>query len=167
MAGKGGKRAGAGRPKNSTKHKTSATTLTEMCAEFAPKAVANLTKLANGGFERVELVYEPAANLTIKVLARDASGEPIRGPRGGLAMVEERLYPDLGPDALVLVARKVSHAEPDRAANEYLIDRFIGKPRQAVELTGEDGSAIRHAVTIYLPENGRDTSVQKDDGLIE
>lgn len=156
MAGKGGKRAGAGRPRNATKHATTAADLTTLCANFAPKAFANLVKLANGGFERVKLEYEPAANLTIRVLACDADGKPILGPRGGPTFVDQPLHPELAPDALVLVGRKVEWAEPDREANQYMIDRFAGKPRQAVELTGQDGAAIKHAVTIYLPENFRD-----------
>jgi hypothetical protein len=149
MAGKGGARKGAGRPRNATKHATTATTLTELCAGFASQAFKNLVVLANGGYERVKLEYELQT-----VVPDPADLDPEGLPRKPF-------------EALVLSGRKVEYAEPDREANKYLIDRFAGRPRQAVELTGEDGSAIRHAVTIYLPENGRDTSVQKDDGLIE
>ena len=84
MAGPGGARKGVGRPRNATKHKTTAATLTELCAGFAPQALAKLVELANG--------YQ---------------GEP-----------------------------------PDRVACIYIIDRVLGKPRQAVELAGKDGGAI-------------------------
>lgn len=35
-----------------------------------------------------------------------------------------------------------SYAEPDRAANQYLIDRIAGKPTERREVTGPEGAAI-------------------------
>jgi hypothetical protein len=156
MAGKGGARKGAGRPKNATKHKATAATLTELCADYAPQAFENLKILAAGGFERVKLEYEPAGGMTVRALARDDAGEPIRGPRGGLTFVALPLYPDLDPDALVLVGRKVEYAEPDREANQYILDRFAGKPRQAIELENGESGPLKIQV-VYADPHADDT----------
>ena len=43
---------------------------------------------------------------------------------------------------LILAERKVSVAEPDREANKYLIDRILGRPRQAVEMSGPEGNPV-------------------------
>lgn len=43
---------------------------------------------------------------------------------------------------------------PSAVANMYLLDRLLGKPKQAVEHSGKDGGAI--PLTLYLPDNGRD-----------
>lgn len=44
---------------------------------------------------------------------------------------------------------------PDRAANEYLINRILGRPTDQVEVSGPDGEALAERVLIYLPSNGR------------
>lgn len=41
-----------------------------------------------------------------------------------------------------------------KAAREIL-DRVIGKPRQAVEVTGKDGESAPQVI-VYIPDNGRD-----------
>ena len=46
---------------------------------------------------------------------------------------------------------------------QYYLDRFMGRPMQGVEVTGEDGGPIQQAVLIYLPDNGRDKD-SSDDG---
>ncbi len=43
----------------------------------------------------------------------------------------------------------------DLKANQYLIDRILGRPKQAVELAGEDGGPVE-VVHFYLPANGRE-----------
>jgi hypothetical protein len=135
MAGHGGARKGAGRPKNATKHKQTAASLTELCADFAPQAFANLKILANGGFERVKLEYE-LQTIVPEPGETDAEGSPRR--------------PYL---AEVLVGRKVEYAEPDREANKYLIDRVHGKPRQAVELGNGDSGPLKIQVVYAQPHS--------------
>lgn len=39
-------------------------------------------------------------------------------------------------------ARIVYKRPPDRQANQYLIDRILGKPTERHELTGEDGEPL-------------------------
>lgn len=53
----------------------------------------------------------------------------------GWEQVEERyeVARDRDPQELVLVARIVRRAAPDRKANEYLIDRLMGRPTAKVE----------------------------------
>jgi hypothetical protein len=68
---------------------------------------------------------------------------------GGYERVEEKFEADPAvPGVLVLVERKVETAEPDRAANEYLVNRLLGKPMQAVEHTGAGGGEILHKFTV-------------------
>ena len=53
---------------------------------------------------------------------------------GGYQRVEEKWEPsELVPGEMVLVERKVSVADRDRAANQYLIDRVLGKPTERHE----------------------------------
>jgi hypothetical protein len=60
---------------------------------------------------------------------------------GGFERVEEKFSRNQAGD-LVLIERKVSIAEPDRAANEYLINRLLGKPTERQEVSGPEGNAI-------------------------
>ncbi len=46
-----------------------------------------------------------------------------------------------------------------KAAREIL-DRVIGKPRQAVEVSGADGKAGPQVI-VYIPDNGRDSAEQE------
>lgn len=126
MAGKsrkksthGGKRVGAGRKRAEAK-----TLRAEILAECdklicdnLSKLIANMLKLANGGYERVEEKWQPAEGESLEV-----------NPR------------------MTLVERKVSTAEPDRFANVYLIDRILGRPRQSVEVVEGDGELPRRIV---------------------
>ncbi|MGD9617155.1 MAG: hypothetical protein AB7W06_17405 [Alphaproteobacteria bacterium] len=47
---------------------------------------------------------------------------------------------------------------PDRAANEYLLNRILGRPTDQVEVSGPDGEPLSERVLIYLPSNGRTTT---------
>lgn len=130
----GGRRPGSGR-KTKAATKLRAELLAEadqQIVDHLPQLVANLIKLADGGYRRVEEKWEPEPFAGI---------DPLTGQR--------REEPEL-----VLVERKVSVAEPDRAANQYLIDRILGKTKQAVEVSGKDGEPLQ--AVIYLPSNGRD-----------
>ncbi len=53
---------------------------------------------------------------------------------GGYERVEEKHTDDEGLGILSLTERKITIAEPDRGANQYLIDRILGKPKQAIEI---------------------------------
>lgn len=128
--------------------------LDEALKAVAPRCVANLVKLANGGLVEVEETLEPAGTVTVKVLVLDKAGEPVLDFNGKPVLAEQLLYPDLPPGQLVVTSRKTGTLHADRQANQYLLDRVMGKPRQAVELTGKDGGAI--PIEIYLPDNGRD-----------
>jgi len=120
MAGKG-----PGRPRKADKYGGHIAQAEDLIADRLPKIIDNLIKLADGGYERVEEEWLPAALVTI------GSGE-----------FEMKAFPDKPDDELVLVKRKVSHADSDRVANIYLADRLMGKPTDKVEVSGEDGDAI-------------------------
>ena len=122
----GGARPGSGRkPKDFTKLRAEILAETDrIICDNLPQLIKNMLYLANGGFERVEEKWCPPQEMT-KVV----DGEEIR----------------LTTEAQ-LIERKVSWAEPDRAANQYLIDRILGKPKQAVEMSGPGGGAIPLAV---------------------
>lgn len=90
-----------------------------------PELIENLLLLAHGGYERVEEEWQPAGLVYV------GSGEFAR-----------RAFPDLEPEVLVLVKRKASIADKDRQANEYLINRIMGKPTERTEIAGKDGGPI-------------------------
>jgi|SRR6185369_10509908 len=104
-------------------------------ADRLPELIDNMLTLASGGYERVEEEYQPAGMIYI------GSGEFAR-----------RAYPDLPDDQLVLVKRKSSIADKDRQANEYLINRIMGKPTERQEIMGEDGNPINVRFTTALDQ---------------
>lgn len=53
---------------------------------------------------------------------------------GGYERTEDKHTDAEGLGVLTLTERKVSIAEPDRGANQYLIDRVLGKPKQQVDV---------------------------------
>lgn len=118
----GGPRPFSGRPtKDATKLRAAIIAEAEkVICDNLPQLIKNMITLANGGYERVEEKYEPPE-------------EAILVPSGGRRSPKPEL---------VLVERKVSIAEPDRAANQYLIDRLLGRPTERKEVSGPDGGAI-------------------------
>ena len=46
------------------------------------------------------------------------------------------------------------------AAAREILDRVIGKPRQAVEVSGKDGESAPQVI-VYIPDNGRDSAEQE------
>jgi len=122
----GGARPGSGRkPKDFTKLRAEIIAETDkvICSNL-PQLIKNMLYLANGGYERVEEKWTPPLRTT-----KEVDG------------VEYELTSEA-----VLTERKVSWAEPDRAANQYLIDRILGKPKQALEMSGPGGGAIPLAI---------------------
>lgn len=123
--GWGGKRAGAGRPRKAERYAPAIAAAEDAIADQLPKLLKNMVKLANGGFYEDEIEYQPAGLVTT-----------------GAGEFERCVYPDKPVDELVVVKKRRRRAAPDRKANEYLIDRILGRPTQAVELSGEDGGPI-------------------------
>jgi len=98
------------------------------------KSIANLIKIADG-VETVVERWEAAGTITCEILIDNPGGRPIRS--------QKLLYPDLPPDQMVLVARTITNAGPDRASNQYLIDRVLGKPIEQVSLSTKAGGAVQ------------------------
>jgi hypothetical protein len=132
--GHGGARPGAGRKPRALRFERPIAAAEKKIADHLPQLVDAELALALQGGERIEERYAAAATVTIEDVIEPPEGRPIR--------VKRPAYPDLPPDELVLVERKVVTLGPDRAAAEYLIDRILGKSTQAVELTGPDGGAV-------------------------
>lgn len=126
---RGGRRPGSGRKPASTAELRSklAAAVDQVIADEAIQLVRNLIFLANGGYERVEHEYEPEISISIAPTSKRKPAKP-------------------APPRLVLTKRKVSVAEPDRAANFYLLDRLLGRAKQALELGGPGGGPIPVAI---------------------
>ena len=141
---RGGSRSGAGRKTaEQTKARQDLNAAVDgLIGEMALDLVANLKRLADGGYKRVTLTEEPAATITRVDVVRDKDGNPTFDGRGNPVTAEQPAFPDAKPDAMVVTRRVVEVADGDRAANEYLLNRRLGKPKQAVELSGPDGGAI-------------------------
>jgi hypothetical protein len=137
MAGNhGGSRPGAGRKPKADKHAGAVAAAEQQIADRLPSLIENLLVLADGGFERVDEEWAPAGTIT------RGSGEFI-----------VKVFADKEDDELVLVKRKVSVAEPDRASNQYLVDRILGRATERHELAGDDGGPllIRVEYADHLP----------------
>jgi hypothetical protein len=137
-AGNGGARVGSGRKAKADKYAGPIAAAEDRIADRLPQLIDNLEKLADGGFLEVHEEWQPAGLVTT------GSGE-----------YEQRVFPELPADELVRVKRTVSRAAPDRAANIYLVDRILGKPTAAVEVTGEHGGPIEHVVLTDAERAGR------------
>jgi hypothetical protein len=155
----GGSRPGAGRPRKNDRNQTPVADAEKRCADRLPRTFDNLEQLADGEAIQLEAedTWQAAGTVVIQVGLFDDEGQAIIDEKGKPKLTRKLAFPDRDPEELVLVKRERKKIEypPDRQANEYLADRVMGKPRQSVEHTGEDGEAIKHAVTIYLPDNGR------------
>jgi hypothetical protein len=116
----------AGRPRKAEKYAGQISAAEDWVADRLPEILAAQFKLALGGYERVEEEWQPAGLIYV------GSGESAC-----------RAYPDLPSDELVLTKRKSSIADADRAAGQYLINRILGTPTQAIDATidtPEDGA---------------------------
>ena len=143
-SGRGGKRAGSGR-------KPSPVTLADAelrkafgdrLSSFTFDCLANLKRLADGGYERVSQRFEPAGLVMVDAAVLDKDGNPIMDARGNPVLRKQSAFPGLPSDQMVCVGRTVEVADADREANKYLIDQKFGRPRQAVEMSGPDGGSI-------------------------
>lgn len=59
---------------------------------------------------------------------------------------------------------QVYRKPPDRAANQYLIDRILGKPTERQEITGEDGAPVPIGFTTLLQRVYGDVDDDPDEG---
>lgn len=139
----GGKRAGAGRPRKATTHARPIAKAEKRCADRLPGTIANLERIADGSAPEVEETWEAAGLAVVQVALTDEDGEVVEDAKGRPKLVKRLAFPGLPPEQLVLVRRKVTTAGPDRQANEYLADRVMGRPRQALEHSGEGGGPLK------------------------
>jgi hypothetical protein len=122
---KGGARPGAGRKSKKEKNQTAISAAEKKIKDRLPEYIENLHALANGGYELIETIYEPAATVMIDTFSTDDKGKIVKG--------KHLAFPDLPPEQLVIVKRVVKIKDRDRAANEYLLDRIMGRPQQPVK----------------------------------
>lgn len=127
-----GNPGGPGRPRKADKFAGAIAKAEKQIADRLPELIVNMFVLANGGYERTEEQWAPAGSLWV------GSGESLR-----------RMYPDKDPGEMVLVKRTTSIADRDRQANEYLINRILGKPIERQEIGGVDGGLIEVAFVNY------------------
>jgi len=139
---RGGARVGAGRPRKTDKYAGQIAALEDQIADGLLDNAANMRLLANGGFEQITEVYEPAG--LIEVTKQVVTDE-------GTVTVRELAFPHLDPEQLVCVRRTRSLAAPDRKANEYLINRIAGTPTQRIE-ADLDGDGPLFKVYIGIDE---------------
>ena len=131
--GHGGARPGAGRKTKAELYESESRAFNDACAAGLMDRLRALERIAEGA-ERVEERYELALGIVVD--------DHETNPSGVIVKVKRQLFPDAGEDEMVLVERKVITLEPDRGANEYLANRILGKPTQAIELSGPDGGAV-------------------------
>lgn len=143
MAGThGGARPGAGRKPKRVKFPAEVEALDKRLAAHQEKAARNLIKLADGGYKRVTKVWKPAGLIQI---VRTELAEGPQGPK--ILRYLEPAFPNIeDPTTLVCIEQRVEVAEPDRAANEFIIERIAGRvdvfddpqdESQAPEITDE------------------------------
>lgn len=122
---RGGARPGAGRKSKKEKNQTAITAAEKQIKDRLPEYIENLHQLANGGYEVIETIYEPAGTVMIDTIKNDDNGKVVKG--------KCLAFPKLPPEQLVIVKRVVKIKDRDRAANEYLLDRIMGRPSQPVK----------------------------------
>ena len=142
MGQNGGARPGAGRKAKAEKFAGPIAKVEERIADRLPQIVDNLEAIADGNAPRVEEKWEPAGTLMIEKLATDPDGNQMFDAKGNPVTVKVLAFPDLPPEQLVLVEKKVVTAGPDFKANEYLANRILGKPTEAIEISGPDGGGV-------------------------
>lgn len=131
--GHGGARAGAGRKSKAEKFPEVFAAVDERLAAGVHGRLDKLEYLADGGFEQIEEYYEPAGLIQINKVVET---------KEGTIRVTELAFPHLDPEQPVLVRSTRRIATPDLKANIYLVDRFLGKPTQATEISGPDGTPV-------------------------
>ena len=148
-----GNPGGPGRRRKADKFAGAIANAEKSIADRLPELIDNMFYLATGGYERVEEQWAPAGTLWV------GSGDNAR-----------RMYPHVSPDQMVLTKRTVSIADKDRQANEYLINRILGKPIERQEIGGVDGGLIevtfvnyRSGIAEAAPGSTDDSSASGED----
>jgi hypothetical protein len=118
----GGARPRAGRKRKRSKYELTVAEAEDKVVDHLPAIVDNLIVLADGGYEKYEYEYQLACTLTYPVEKEDGT------------TYQKLVFPDKKPDEMVLVRKKVWKADRDRAANQYLVDRIMGKPTQKQDI---------------------------------
>lgn len=121
MAGWGGKRDGAGRKPKKIKFPVQVSAMDEKFATQLEKCTENVIKLANGGYLRETKVWK-AAGLVQKVETQRV--ETDSGPKILRHLVPA--FPGVEDTKLVCVEVRREKAEPDLAANKFIIERIGG-----------------------------------------
>ena len=159
----GGARPGAGRPSNAERYSDRLTGFTDAAADYLPTAFENLERLAECP-ERVELEHQAAGTIFRKDVVRKADGTPFLDAKGKPVPIMVCAFPELPPDHMVLVKRKVVQLPPDFKANELFVERIGGKARPMPE-PDEEGLDLAQA----LDQADADIAafVEPDDGPVE
>lgn len=140
-APRGGKRAGAGRPRKVVTHEAPIKRAEKKFADRLPELADNVLSLAAGGHETYVLTFEPAGTVIVD------DTEVVETEKGAISLKIKRLaFPDKKPDELVLVRKVISIAAPNLAANVYGLDRIMGRATERQEIAGPDGGAIPVAI---------------------
>lgn len=139
----GGARTGAGRKPLREKFIRQVEGAEKVYAAELKRSAERIIELATGGALRVEVVTKAAGTLLQDDVVRDAAGNPVLD-RGRPIRIKRPIFPDVDPAEMIEVERTVTQMEPSLAANEYITNRILGKPIQAVEteMSGPDGGAI-------------------------
>lgn len=133
MAGHGGARPGAGRKAKADKFAPEIDAAERRIADRLPQILEKIEKLAAGGLVEVTRKHQPAMMVTTKDVVHDALGNPKN--------VVIRLFPkETDPKKMVVVEETRKTLLPDRAAGIYLLDRILGKPLQAIEVSDADSA---------------------------
>lgn len=146
MANRGGTRPGAGRKKKAQTHEGAIKRAEKRCADRLPALLDTLEKIAGGGVEQVEETFELAGMIVVddtQVITDERGNEKV-------AKVRRLAFPDEDADALIMTKRVVRTSAPDRAANEYLINRVMGTPTQKHEFSSlSDAELLEEATRLF------------------
>ena len=136
-AGHGGARPGAGRKPKADKFKRQITRADKTIVGDLDVRVRTLTQIADGNYPIEEEVWKPAALVIV-----DAT-EIVETDKGAVSVkIKTPAFPNLPPDEMVLVEKRISVAAPDLKANVYLVNRIMGSPsrqpdeEEAIAATG-------------------------------
>lgn len=128
------------------------------------KVAEKQLELAIGGFEIGTEEWQPARLVLVDDYEIDGNGKSYK--------IKRMAYPNADPDEMVLVKRTRALAAPDRSAGQYILNQFLGKPPESVDITNSDGSlkpepptleqveayALAYAATIRARTLAADTS---------
>jgi hypothetical protein len=142
----GGARPGSGPKRKSDRYAEEITGFNDLIAEELPHIPERLIALANGGVEVVSEKWQPACTVMIE-------SQEI-GDEGKVRKTKVQAFPDLPPEEMVLVERRVDIRPPDLAANLALADRITGRPgsEDVSALVDAEVEAFRDLVLAELEE---------------